>query len=201
MQRNQIIIRSSPFLFLKRLVIIEFFFALLPFLVAWLIHFLLEDLTETYQILPFAGSISFTLFTALAATTAQVLIVAIAFLTWYLPVFVVDRHEVVQQRGSFLGDRKMANTPFIDQVSVKQGRLAKGLNYGTLIITASDSLDQPHLKDIPEPLRYAELIQEFAEPGAPPQMNLEPRTIAELVLGGERQNVEYKSSLVWDYHQ
>jgi len=169
--------------------------------VAWLIHLLVEDLTETYQILPFAGSISFTLFTALAATTAQVLIVAIAFLTWYVPVIVVDRNEIMQQRGSFLGDRKLAITPFIDQVTVKQGPLAKGLNYGTLIITDSDTLDQPRLKDIPDPFRYAELIQKLAEPGALPQMSLQPRTAAELLLGGERQDVEFKSSLVWDYYQ
>ena len=36
---------------------IEFFFALLPFLIAWLIHLFLGDLAETYQLLPFAGAI------------------------------------------------------------------------------------------------------------------------------------------------
>jgi hypothetical protein len=201
MQRDPIIIRSSPFLFLKRLIIIEFFFALLPFLIAWLIHLLLEDLTQTYQILPFAGSVSFTLFTAVVATTAQVLIVAIAFLTWYIPVFLVDGHEIVHQRGDFLGDKKLASTPFIDQVAVKQGWLAKRLNYGTLIIIASDSPEQPHLKDVPDPFRHAELIVELAEPGMLNQVTLQPRTAMELVLGGERQDVEFKSSLVWDYYQ
>ena len=62
MLRDQTIIRSSPFLFLKRLVFIEFFFALLPFAALFLFNLLLGEAAESYQILPFANSISFNLF-------------------------------------------------------------------------------------------------------------------------------------------
>ena len=201
MLRDQIIIRSSPFLFLKRLIFIEFFFALLPFVTVFLINSLFGDLTESYQILPFARSISINLFMVIVVTTVQVLIITIAFVGWYFPVYVVDREQILHQRGSFFGNKRLLSTSLINQVIVKQGRLAKSLNYGTLHITASDTSESAHLKDISEPYEYAALIEDLVDPGPNRLAGPEPRSAFELVTGGEHQHVEYKSSLVWDYHQ
>ena len=110
MLQDKIVIRSSPFLFLKRLVLIEFFFALLPFFIGFIVSLFVGDLTETYQILPFANSISFTLFLVILGTSVQILIIAVAFMSWYLPVYIVDREQIIRQRGSFFGDIKLIDT-------------------------------------------------------------------------------------------
>ena len=201
MSRDQIIIRSSPFLFLKRLVFIEFFFALLPFAAVFIFNFLLRNLTESYQILPFSNSISFNLFLVIVATSVQILIISISFVGWYLPVFVVDREQIVHQRGSFFGNKKLIKTSSIAQVTVKQGRLAKSLNYGSLHISASDSSEHAHLKDIADPYETASLIEDLIVPEPDRQAGPEPRSASELVSQGEHQFVEYKASLTWDYHQ
>jgi len=201
MLRDQTIIRSSPFLFLKRLVFIEFFFALLPFAAFFLFNLLLGDVTDSYQVLPFASSIPFNLFLVIIVTTMQILIVAVAFLSWYFPVYVISREQIMHERGGFFGTRKLLNTSLIDQVNVKQGRLARSLNYGTLHISTSNNSERARLKDIPEPIKYAALIEEFADSGSIQLVGPEPRSAFELVTGGEHQYVEYKSSLVWDYHQ
>lgn len=201
MLQDKIVIRSSPFLFLKRLVLIEFFFALLPFFIGFIVSLFVGDLTETYQILPFANSISFTLFLVILGTSVQILIIAVAFMSWYLPVYVVDREQIIRQRGSFFGDIKLIDTAYVGQVVVKQGRLAKSLNYGTLHIIASDSSERVRLKDVSEPYDHAHRIEDLAYPDPKRQAGPEPRTASELVTGGEHQYVEYKSSLVWDYHQ
>ena len=201
MNNEQFIIRSSPFQFLKRLVTIEFLFAIVPFFVAWLINIIFNSFTETYETLAFSGSLSFNLFTVIIFTSAQVLIITIAFVAWYFPVYIVDHNEIIHQRGSLFGNRKLANTALITYMAIKQGRLGKALNYGTLHISTMDSPDKAKLKDIPEPLRKVEQIEQMIEiiHSVPPVPIEKP--VNELVLGGEHQFVEFKSSLVWDYHQ
>lgn len=201
MLHDKIVIRSSPFLFIKRLVFIEFFFGLLPILATFLVSFFLGDLTESYQVLPFANSISFNLFLAILVTTLQILIIVIAFISWYYPVYVVDREQIIHQRGGFLSDKKLINTAAIGRVIVKQGRLAKNFNYGTLHIIPLDDSEKTRLKDIPQPHEHAHLIEDSVHSDPDRQKGPEPRTALELVSGGEHQYVEYKSSLVWDYHQ
>lgn len=201
MPAKQITIRYSPFLFLKRLTFIEFFFALVPFTAALLFDWYVGDITESYQILPFANSVSFNLFLILFATSVQILIIAIAFVSWFFPVYVVDREQLIYKRGGLISDRKLLDTPFVDRVVVKQGRLARNLNYGTLHITVSGAAEQVRLKDIADPFNRAEDITGLANPGLVPHEGPASLSAAELVAAGEHQFVEYKSSLVWDYYQ
>lgn len=201
MDREQFIIRSSPFQFLKRFVVIEFLFAMLPFLLAWLINLLFRTFTDTYESLPFSGSISFNLFSVIIFTSAQVLIIIIAFVSWYFPVYVINQDEIIYQRGNFLGNKKLANTALIGGIEIKQGRLARSLNYGTLHLSSADNPNQIKLKDIPEPSRTFERIEQLIENARAKQQAPALRPANELISGGEHQFVEFKSSLVWDYYQ
>ena len=168
---------------------------------ALLFNLFLGDLTDSYQILPFANSVSFNLFLVLFATTVQILIIVIAFASWYVPVYVVDREQIIYKRSGFLADRKLLYTALIYQVEVKQGRLARNLSCGTLHINASGTSERVRLKDISEPFEHAADIERLADSGPVLQEGPEPRTASELATGGEHQFVEYKSSLVWDYYQ
>jgi hypothetical protein len=196
MDRKEFTIRKTPFLFLKWLVIIEFFFALLPFLAV-----LLLNLRPNYEGTPLAGTVSYNLLLAIGMTTLQVLILAISFVAWYLPVYHVDRQRILLRRSNLFEDKKVADTQAISQIEVKQGRLAGRLDYGTLVLTSIEATDKAHLGHVPNPATYVAWIEgmiDLEEAIAPP---LELPAVGELLAGGENQYVEFKSSLMWDYRR
>ncbi|MDX1417987.1 MAG: putative DNA binding domain-containing protein [Candidatus Promineifilaceae bacterium] len=200
MDQEEITIRSSPFQFIKRFVAIEFIFALLPFILLWLANLLFRTISDTYERFPFADTISLNLFSVIIFTSIQVLIIAFVFIAWYVPVYIISHKEITQHRG-FLGSKKLAETRSITDVSVKQGRLAKALDYGTLHISAAHSSDSVKLKDVPEPARQVDKINQFVDQNDTGQQVAPTLQVSELVTGGEHHNVEYKSSFVWDYYQ
>jgi membrane protein YdbS with pleckstrin-like domain len=196
MDRNAIRIHKTPFLFLKWLVVIEFFFALLPFLVV-----LLLNLRQSYEGTGLSGTLSYNLLLTIVMTTIQVLIIAISFVAWYFPVYQVDRRQILLRRSNLFEDRKVVDTQAIAQIEVKQGRLARRLDYGTLAITSGDAAGKAYVKSIPNPASYAELIRGLVEKEEVAQLPEAPESIGELIGRGENQYAEFKSSLTWDYRQ
>jgi membrane protein YdbS with pleckstrin-like domain len=196
MDRREFTIRKTPFLFLKWLVIIEFFFALLPFLAVILIN-----LRPSYEGTPLAGTVSYNLLLAIGMTTLQVLILAISFVAWYFPVYHVNRQRILLRRSNLFEDRKVADTQAISRIEVKQGRLARRLDYGTLVLTCAGTAGTARMNHIPNPASYAGLIEDVVdleETVAPPP---ELPAVGELIAGGDNQYVEFKSSLMWDYRR
>jgi len=146
MDQQQFIIRSSPFQFIKRFIAIEFLFAILPFFLVWLTNLLYQTITDTYEISPLANTLSFTVFTVIAFTAVQVFIIVIVFIAWYIPVYVISNESITLKRRGFFGNIKLANTDSITDISIKQGRLARAFNYGTLHISAKDNPKKVKLK-------------------------------------------------------
>lgn len=196
MNNDEIVIKKTPFLFLKYLVFIEFTFALLPFVAT-----LIFELRNSYDQSAFAGMVSYNLLLVVVMTTLQVLIIAISFMTWYLPSYLIDTEKITYRRGAFFEDKKLIDIPAIDRIEVLQGGLARRLDYGSLAIFLPGGRDRVVISNIPNPANYADRIQGLlptvksllALPGV--------QDVHELIAGGENQYVEFKSSLLWDYHQ
>lgn len=201
MPNNPIVIRSSPFLFIKRFVVIEFFFAILPFAALLLFNLFSGELSESYEQFSFSRTLSFNLFVTLLITTIQVIIVIIVFISWSVPVYEIDDHQITQKRGNIVGDRKLAELSNISQIDIRQGWLAKNFNYGTLAISTADSLKPVFLNDIPEPNEYAIRIERWIESDDLDGEAYQLLSPTELILSGESKFIEYKSSLAWDYYQ
>ena len=200
MQRStHLEVRASPFLFLKRLTVIEFFFGLLPVLILLLIDMWVSDVEGTYATLPFAGSMPFLLFATIAVTALQVLIVGVAFLSWYVPVYDIDQKAIVQKRGGLLGNRRLAGTPLIRQANVRQGRLGRQFNYGSIQLV-HEAGQKAQLNDVPDPFPLAEAIEDLALAGEQEGL-VEIPAVPRLIADGENQYVEFKASLMWDYRQ
>ena len=193
--------RYSPFLFLKRLVIIQTFFALLPFLAALFLSLFLGDISAIYQRLSIARSISLELLLTFTSTALQLLVLFAAFITWYYPRYIADRERIMHNRGSMLGTVHLANTPAITNIRVKQGWLARRLGYGSLQIETADASGRATVKDIPDPFRHMNLIWDLVQPDISADKPLPDDSAQALVLAGEGQYIEFKSSLMWDYRQ
>lgn len=196
MSEEEITIRKTPFLFLKWLVIVEFLFALLPFLAATL-----TSLRYAYDGSAVSGTVSYTLLVAIAMTTLQVLILIIVFVAWYFPVYHIDKGRILYRRSNLFEDRVLIQTEAIAGVEVHQGRMARRLDYGTLAISGTGMQDRVLVKSIPNPASYAKSIEDLAQADRQAPSPPESRSVQELIAGGEGQYVEYKSSLMWDYHR
>jgi hypothetical protein len=195
MRQEEIVVRKSPFLFLKRVVLIEFLFAFLPFLAA-----ALASLRETYDSTAVSGTVSYTLMVAVVLTSLQVLILATSFVAWYFPVYHADSQQIIHRRANLFEDRVLVHTPTIAGVALRQGWLARRLGYGTLVISSTETSGKARVKDIPNPSSYASRIEGMVGPVVH-QTLPEPRPVRALVSDGEGQYVEFKASLMWDYHR
>jgi membrane protein YdbS with pleckstrin-like domain len=196
MSQEETTIRKTPFLFLKWLVITEFFFALLPFLAATL-----TGLRQTYDASTSSGTVSYTFLVIIVMTSVQVLILAVVFVAWYLPVYHVNSERILYRRANLFEDKELIKIGNIADVVVQQGRVARRLDYGSLAITSGAALDTAVIRNIPNPARYASLIEDMIRSQQSRPSPLELRSVDELIAGSEGQSVEFKASLMWDYHR
>lgn len=194
MTQEDIILRASPVIFLIRIALIEFFFALLPFTLV-----ILLNLRSEYQAFALSQTISYTLLVTIAVTTVQVLILAMAFITWYVPVYHIDSREI--RRRTLFGEKRLVDTQSIAHITGRQGPIARRLNYGTLVLESLGRGKEAQIKNISDPGYHSELIQHLVEPKVALPAPFEPKPARALIASGENQHVEFKSSLMWDYRR
>ncbi len=197
MNQAEVIIRKSPFVFLKRVAVLIFLFALLPTLIA-----LALDFRSEYQSSPLAEVVpDFTLFVVILLALVQFLLVVVAFMTWYLPVYVVNGQQIVRRGGMAQGDKVLAELSAIGAVVPGQGPLGRRLDYGDLALSSASGASLATIKDIPNPEYYAAQINDAVELARARQAASHPQSARELIAAGEGQFVEFKASLMWDYYR
>ncbi len=200
MQQNDLVIRISPFLFLKRLAVIQFLFALGPALLLAILDILL-NIRGSYEELAFANTLSYNFLFILLLTTLQIIIVGSVFASWYASTYMVNPQQLRFQGWFMRTPRVIANTPAITHIDIKQGRLGKRFDYGTLKVYSSNTTKEAVLKDIPSPFEHSRLIEDLVTPEETAVALPIPQSIDALIGDGENQYVEFKSSLMWDYRQ
>ena len=196
MNRDEIVIKKSPFQFLKWLAIIILLFALLPVGLAYI-----PILRNTYEGTAFARSFSYNLVLTIAWAVLQTTALAIMFIAWYLPTYLVDADQIRFRRGANGAERKLAATQAITDIELAQGFLARRLGYGSLTIYTTKGAEPIKLSNIPDPDIYAEHIQDMVEAEPVAEALPAPKPAQELIHDGESQFVEFKASLMWDYRQ
>ena len=194
MTQRAFIVRKTPFVFLKRVAYITFFFAVLPLVaVLWI------DLRTEYAASPLATAVpSFSLFILLILGLLQFLIVVISFATWYFPTYLVNRDVVMYRPGLISPDRRLVETPQITGVDTRQGALARRFDYGSLVLSAAG--DSVTIKDIHSPDKVAQTLLSLAASDSAPSM-LQRLPARELIAQGENNQAEFKASLLWDYRR
>jgi hypothetical protein len=196
-QQEKIVIKTSPVVFLTRLIFIEFFFAL-----ATTVLYFWVDFRQVYENLPVAARIfSLEIAVTIIITSFQIFIIAIAFITWYADTYEVDKHRIIRRRGNLFGLSEVAQTQALTDINVTQSKLGDSFNYGTLELTALNTTQKRSLKNISNPLHYAAVIRQLI---APQQIDVNrklQKSIPEMIAEGEGQYAEFKSSFSWDYRR
>jgi len=191
------IFRQSPFVFLKKLAVIEIAFALIPILLL-----LLVDIEGDYQSVDFASRIPFVVIWTLFITLLQILAMSAAFIAWYMPRYILDYDGVYFQRGYRGAIQKMADFSQIAEVNVELGPLGRRLGYGNLVLHLSNQAQPVKIKNISEPSLFRAKIQDLSQKALTVKgETAPPMTVEDILAQGESQYVEYKSSLMWDYRQ
>ncbi|MCP4363136.1 MAG: ATP-binding protein [Chloroflexi bacterium] len=196
-QNEPILIKRTPFIFLKSLVIIEFFFALLPVLLAVLLNF-----TRLYNESALADLFSYNLFSVLALTAVQVLSLTAAFMWWYVPTYQIDQEQIILLRRNLLADSTLAQTQTVIKTAVHFGPLGKRFDYGNVLLLCRQQSQPIKLSHISDPAQVARQIEGLVKvdtavlPSPPLALD---KPIPQLISAGESQYVEFKSSFLWDY--
>ncbi|MGB3716530.1 MAG: hypothetical protein WA996_19090 [Candidatus Promineifilaceae bacterium] len=103
MKQEEIVIKQSPLIFIKYIVVIEFFFAFLP-----LLAFQLLGAQDSYETVGLAQTLPYGWLITIIMTTLQVLILTLTFVAWYFPAYHIDQQEIIYKRGDlYQGRNKM----------------------------------------------------------------------------------------------
>jgi len=188
--------RKTPFMFLRMLVSIEFFFALLP-IVATLIFPVQEEYNQTIL----AQSLSYNVLLTIIITFLQILIIIISFFSWYLPIFRIDRQRISYKRSGSVDFSEQIPLDDIRRVEIRQRWLGRRFDYGNLLIYGDSADKVLKLKDIPDPVGTANRIERWVSDLQDLKLPPENKPTDELIADGEGQFVEFKSSLMWDYRK
>jgi membrane protein YdbS with pleckstrin-like domain len=188
---------QSPFVFLKKFIVIEIVFALLP-----IVLLLTVDVERLYQSIGLERSVPFVLMWTFFLLLLQIIAVSAAFAVWYMPRYVLNRDGVFFRQGSGGVLKKVIDYSQISDLKVEQGPLARRLGYGSIALFRSGQ-DQPVIiKDVPDPMLVVGRIEDLTKKAIAVQRSTAPvKSVEELLAEGESQFVEYKSSLMWDYRQ
>ncbi len=189
------ILHQSPFVFLKKLIIIETIFALAPVLLLLTIN-----VEGGYEATSLAQKAPFALLWTLFVMLLQIVAVSVAFLVWYLPRYVLDADGIYFQRGPGSALQKVAAYTDIHTLEIKQGPVGRRVGYGNIVLSRHRNHHPVQLKDIDAPQLVATRIEERIQEAIAVHDEIAPdKSVMALLREGESQYVEYKSSLMWDY--
>lgn len=191
-----LVIKHSPFVFLKRIAILEMLIAVLPLFIAAVFDF--EGLYA-------AGGgervLSYDLLLALVQTAVQVLIIGVTFVVWQLPTYRIGENAISIEPSPWVENRRTAPLDAVLQVDVRQGWLARRFDYGALLIQVAHSAQPLVMPNIPNPWGYAQEILDRTAVQPAPLALLEDKSLPQLLEEGEGQLLEFKASLMWDYRR
>lgn len=196
MESQTIKIKQSPFVFLKRIAILELLIAVLPLFVAAIF-----DFQSQYEAGGGESLLSYNLLTALIQMVVQVGIIGITFALWQFPTYRIGMDSIIIAPGPWAENRRSAPLDAVLQVEVRQGPLARRFDYGSLLIQVAHGTQPLVISSIPNPWYYAQLILDRTAAQPAPRALLEDKSLAQLLEQGEGQYLEYKSSLMWDYRR
>ena len=142
MPDNELVVKQSPFVFLRNIAFAELLVAVLPlFLAAFL------NLQVSYEATPVGRMLPYGLLLALLQTLAQFLIVGVTFAYWYLPTYRIGSKAVTFQRGPFYEDSTLVAFPALRNVEVHQGWLGRRFDYGEVRLSTCLLYTSPSPRD------------------------------------------------------
>jgi len=184
------IIKRSPIILIRNLVVIEVFAFLIYFLITGHGSYKSDIYAQTFlsNLFPYDAAKMFFL------SGAQLIITIYAFLSWYYEQYEIRPGMISHSRGVFF--RKRKNLPLEKSMSVTTsfGPIGKRLRYGS--IRLENHHNSMVLANIPNPQNYLKAIDKSINPDS--NRFIEKPDINRLIAQDENEEIEFKSSLRFD---
>lgn len=194
-QPADIVIKPSPIVFLRWLIIIETISVVIPLFFTFVF-----DLPADYESYSVSRVVSFNIMATAAASVLQLAVIGGAFFIWYVNTYRINRERVTHLQATFFGSSELTRTQAIANINVTQSGLGRRFNYGTLELVTVDG-PTAHLKNIPNPHHYAAEIKALILPRQIDVSEQLAKPIPALIRDGESQYLEFKASFSWDYRK
>jgi len=150
MEIDSVIIRKSPIILLSKMIITTL--AIYVLFTLYSIFFHQEVGIEFSEV---TGKILF-LFTSVSV---EALVMIILFLQWTFTTYEINNTEIIERRGVFWRRQEINSLKYMQAVYINQGFLGTLIGYGTLKLHNPLSKEEVCLKHIPDPNKYAHLLQ------------------------------------------
>lgn len=188
-----ILIRQSPVVIIRDLLIVQFAATTIYFLAG-----VVANYGEIYHALNFSAHLSYEFAKFVAMLLAETLLVGFVLLRWVKSYYLISPTTLTVHGGLFFRDRRIIPTVRPRSVSCTYGTLARLFRYGTLTLQSANLPAPFVLRYIPSPKMYLRQIVEqerisFASDPIAPAPDLHT-----LLASREHHTLEFKSSFRWD---
>jgi len=190
--REKIIIRRNPFVILRQLIILQFlmgFICLIPTILEYfgIIQILLPDLYK---------NIYFTII----AIALNILIITLVFVRWHLTLYTITKSKVIIKKNFIVNREEHYKLKDIDTFQLSQRYSNRIFGSANLIGWDKNGDRLFVLKDIPEPAYHLSLIEQFYKQKrtSESKKTYNGKNIKKIIKSEESQELEFKSTFVWD---
>lgn len=194
-----ILIRRSPIVIIKNLILLEFVMTGIYFLAA-----LMANYGELYQSLSLSQIVSYEIAKFFFIGFVQFLLIAFIFLHWLYTVYTFRPASLKRESGIFLKKRELIALEHPVSLSYEYAPLSQIFAYGTLVIRTFGREKPIRLAHIANPDLYSRVLSEMIRDSVDelPESSAErsPVSLDALLKTPERENLEFKSTLRWDLH-
>lgn len=151
MEVDSVIIRKSPVALLYKMILATVGIYLVFGLYS---VFLYQDIA-----MPFREILTEKFFFFVVSIGAEAMTMIILFVEWTYCTYEIKAAELIARRGFFLRTQEIHSLRGVQSVYVKRGFFGTMFNYGSLQLHNPLSKEEVHIRNIPDPEKYATIIQ------------------------------------------
>lgn len=180
MINKPIIIKKSPVIIIRNLLILQFIVIGFYFLAG-----VLANYGELYEKFTFLQGVSYEIAKTLFIAIGESFLIALIFLHWFFITYSVYPEMIIKEWGIIF--KKRETTPLERPISVSChfSPLARIFRYGNIII------NNTIISHVPDPENYCELILEQ-------QQDESADKVEDLIQSREHEKLEFKTTFRWD---
>ncbi len=192
MAQTPLILRRSPFVMLKQIVILELFLGLI---------YLIPTILERTNLLTLTTAHLFhsNLFVAIGTIVLQILLISLVFVRWYMTTYLIDESKIIIKENFLKRKEENFKLKNITSITLTQNLFNKMFNTAHLVAKDNGGNVLFVLKNLTEPAYNLSLIEQMQEKKVEMiETGKGRKPIKEIIKGGENQCIEFKSALLWD---
>ncbi len=195
MTGESVVIKKSPFVLVKNLLLLEFVGATLYFLAA-----IFGNYEFLYDQLHFPNLLSYEIARFVFVLGAELCLVVFVFLRWFFETYTVSPMMVLHEWGAAVKRREMISLSAPLEVTWHFGPFSRFFNYGALVIRGKDMARPLLISGVPSPKRYAKIVSAMSHHHATPAFD-DDDDVARHLLSREHEQLEFKTSFRWDVRE